>query len=301
VTDSEPVPVGQDSRGILDPVRLQQRVTLSRHPAPAVLVDLVDWFWVVEWDFAPGESFHQDLLTHPGANISVSPEAGGVVEARLYGVSRRLVRRELTGRGCAVAAKTRPGGLGPFLRTSAATYNDRSVLLAEAMDVDSERLVADVQAISAAADKAERLGEELATQLEQAPAERVAAAREVTAVARRAETDRRLRRVDELASMAGIGVRTLQRMFREHAGVSPTWVLRRYRLLDAAELVRDGQSVSWVRVADELGYADQAHLVRDFRAAVGRTPGQYAAAMAAARTNAAAGTDSGAASQPVTR
>ena len=119
----------------------------------------------------------------------------------------------------------------------------------------------------------------LTAQLEKAPAERVSAAIEVTAVARRAETDRTLRRVDELAAAAGVGVRTLQRMFREHAGVSPTWVLRRYRLLDAAELVRDGQRVLWSQVADELGYADQAHLVRDFRAAIGQTPAAYAAAM----------------------
>lgn len=279
MTQGEPAPVEQDSRGILDPARLQQRMTLTRHAAPPALVDLIDWFWAVEWDFGPGESFHQDVLTHPGANISVSPEAGGVVEARLYGVSRRLVGRELTGRGCAVAAKTRPGGLGPFLRTSASTYNDRSVPLAEVMDVDTERLMTDVGAMSTVAGKAERLAKELSAQLDKAPAERIATATEVTAVARRAETDRTLRRVDELSAVAGIGVRTLQRMFREHAGVSPTWVLRRYRLLDAAELVRDGQPVSWAQVADELGYADQAHLVRDFRAAIGRTPGEYAAAM----------------------
>ncbi len=275
-----PAPVERDSRGIIDPARLQQRMTLTRHAAPPALVDLIDWFWAVEWDFGPGESFHQDVLTHPGANISISPEVSGAVEARLYGVSRRLYGRELTGRGCAVAAKTRPGGLGPFVRTSVATYNDRSVPLAEVMDVDAERLVADVVAISAVAGKAARLGVELVGQLDKAPPERVAAATEVTAVARHAETDRTLRRVDELAAAAGLRARTLQRMFREHAGVSPTWVLRRYRLLDAAELVRDGQAVVWAEVADQLGYADQAHLVRDFRAAIGQTPAAYAAAMA---------------------
>jgi AraC-like DNA-binding protein len=280
VIDEDPAPVGQDSRGILDPVRLQERMTLSRHAAPPALAELIDWIWAVEWDFEPGESFRQDVLTHPGANISVSPESGGVIEARLYGVSRKIVRREMTGRGCAVAALTRPGGLGPFLRTSAECYNDRSVPLAEAMDVDAERLAAEIAATAAVADKAARLAAELVAQLKKAPAERVTAATEVTAVARLAETDRTLRRVDELAAAAGVGVRTLQRLFREHAGVSPTWVLRRYRLLDAAELVRDGRPVVWSQVAAELGYADQAHLGRDFRAAIGRTPAAYAAAIA---------------------
>jgi AraC-like DNA-binding protein len=31
-------------------------------------------------------------------------------------------------------------------------------------------------------------------------------------------------------------------------------------------------------VAAELGYSDQAHLIREFRAAVGTTPAAYAAA-----------------------
>ena len=64
-----------------------------------------------------------------------------------------------------------------------------------------------------------------------------------------------------------------------HAGVSPTWVLRRYRLLEAAEAVREGEHVVWAEVASALGYADQAHLVRDFRAALGRTPEAYARAL----------------------
>jgi AraC-like DNA-binding protein len=70
----------------------------------------------------------------------------------------------------------------------------------------------------------------------------------------------------------------VQRWFQQYAGVAPTWVLRRYRLLDAAEAVRDGGLVDWAALAAELGYADQAHLIRDFRAAVGEPPAAYARA-----------------------
>ncbi|MHB1501986.1 MAG: helix-turn-helix domain-containing protein [Candidatus Dormibacteria bacterium] len=65
------------------------------------------------------------------------------------------------------------------------------------------------------------------------------------------------------------------------AWVSPMWVLRRYRLLETAEAVREGAEVSWAELAADLGYADQAHLIRDFRSALGQTPAAYAAAQAA--------------------
>ena len=96
-----------------------------------------------------------------------------------------------------------------------------------------------------------------------------------------AETDRSLRRLGDLAARSGIGARTLQRLFTEYVGISPTWVLRRYRLLEAAEAVRAGERVVWSDVASALGYADQAHLVREFRAALGRTPEAYAKALRA--------------------
>jgi AraC-like DNA-binding protein len=107
---------------------------------------------------------------------------------------------------------------------------------------------------------------------------RVRTARQVAEVARLAETDRSIRRLADLCDRSGVGQRTLQRLFLHYAGVPPTWVVRRYRLLEVAETVRAGGPVSWAEVAADLGYADQAHLITEFRAATGQTPAAYAAA-----------------------
>jgi AraC-like DNA-binding protein len=53
-----------------------------------------------------------------------------------------------------------------------------------------------------------------------------------------------VRRLGDLCELAGAGPRTLQRTFLHNVGVPPTWVIRRYRLLDAAEAVRDGKPVA---------------------------------------------------------
>jgi AraC-like DNA-binding protein len=170
---------------------------------------------------------------------------------------------------------TRPGGLGAFVSGSAADFTDRVVPLGQALGTDEAALL---RQVTAEPDEAARVAL-LAAALEQAvdPERRLPAGR-VAEVARLAETDRGVRRLADLCDLAGLGPRTLQRMFLQYAGVSPTWVIRRYRLLDAAEAVREGKPVSWAEIAAGLGYADQAHLTRDFRAATGQTPAAYAGA-----------------------
>ena len=282
VSSSGADPVERDSRGILDPWLLRQRVQLTRYPPGPALAGLIDRMWVVRWDLPDGAVHRQRLLTHPGANFSVGhPSARpgerqpGPVEARLNGVDRGLSTRVLVGRGWAVAALARPGGLGAFISTSAADYADRVVPLGPAIGTDEDALV---RQVAAEPDEAAQVAL-LATALERAvDPERTGPAARVAEVARLAETDREVRLLGDLCTAAGVRERTLQRMFLEYAGVSPTWVIRRYRLLEAAEAAREGTAVSWAEVAASLGYSDQAHLTRDFRAAIGQTPAAYAQA-----------------------
>ncbi len=51
---------------------------------------------------------------------------------------------------------------------------------------------------------------------------------------------------------------------------------------EAAERVAANAPVAWAALALELGYHDQAHLIRDFRAQIGFTPATYARRCAAA-------------------
>jgi len=85
-------------------------------------------------------------------------------------------------------------------------------------------------------------------------------------------------RVDDLADRVGLGVRALQRLFTSHVGVPPKWVIRRFRVQEAAERLANGGSMEWSRIAADLGYFDQAHFIRDFKAQIGRTPSAYASA-----------------------
>jgi len=81
---------------------------------------------------------------------------------------------------------------------------------------------------------------------------------------------------EDLASLAGLSVCSLHRLFARYVGVGPKWVVRRSRVQEAADRVAREEHVDWVRTALELGYHDQAHFIRDFRAQVGFTPAAYA-------------------------
>ncbi|MBZ9638723.1 helix-turn-helix domain-containing protein, partial [Streptomyces sp. PSKA30] len=82
--------------------------------------------------------------------------------------------------------------------------------------------------------------------------------------------------VADFAHAEGLSVRALQRLFSTYVGVSPKWVILRYRIHEALEHAGTHTDINWATLATDLGYADQAHLVRDFTATVGVSPTAYA-------------------------
>jgi AraC-like DNA-binding protein len=99
---------------------------------------------------------------------------------------------------------------------------------------------------------------------------------EVTAIMDRIAAEPGLLRVDDLAAALGTGTRRLQRIFAEYVGVGPKWVIRRFRMQEAADGAGAGTGVDWAALSAELGYADQAHFTRDFSRVIGISPAQYA-------------------------
>ena len=124
--------------------------------------------------------------------------------------------------------------------------------------------------------------------------ERDPLAEQAAALVSRITDDPGLRRVDQLSASSGMTARTLQRLFADYVGVSPKWVMRRARLHEAAERADSGEPVDWAALASDLGYADQAHLTRDFTVTIGVPPTRYAAAPLPGRSTAASVTGPGA-------
>lgn len=274
--------VERDSRGILDPGRMLEHVTFRRVLPAAELSGIVEWFWAVRWSMPTGQEFVQPVLSHPSANLSIGPASSrGVdrddIEATVVGVTTSVDRRRLRGEGWNIAAKLRPGGLGAVISASASGLTDRIVPIAEAIPVDAQQLLSAVIARAGDVDaQTAQLAATIKNVLRNIDQNRLDGSRVAIELGSLVERERSIRSVRELAARSGYSVRSLQRIFAMHAGVSPLWMIRRYRLIDAADAARSGCPPSWSALAAMLGYADQAHLTRDFKATIGLTPAQYA-------------------------
>jgi AraC-like DNA-binding protein len=80
-------------------------------------------------------------------------------------------------------------------------------------------------------------------------------------------------RLDDLADAAEMSRFHLIRLFRQRYGVTPFAYQRNLRVERARDALRHGEALA--DAATEVGFADQSHLGRAFRAVMGATPGQY--------------------------
>ncbi|MGI5131527.1 AraC family transcriptional regulator [Pseudonocardia sp. CA-107938] len=246
----------RDTREIGGAWRAAQRHGVAE-PGP-VLAPFVERIWWACWSYA--RPYRQVVVPFPGVHLTVRP--GCAPEVHGVATSRRI--RELDGEGRVTGVEFRPGGFRPFLRSRVAALTDRVVG------------VADVPGLRGT--PAEPGGpHELRAWLEPlVPAHDPAAEWAAETVALVA-ADRTIVRVDQLAELRGTHVRGLQRRFAEYVGVGPKRVIRRYRLREVTERMAHARPVDWAALAAELGFADQAHLARDFAALFGEPLTHYAA------------------------
>ena len=171
-----------------------------------------------------------------------------------------------------MGVKFRPGGFHPFRPQALSKITGKALTLLEAFGREREGLESEVLACGwnefAAVSRAE------AFLLSRLPDRDPYAERARQAVEFIRDHPEVLR-VEEAAYMAGLGVRALQRLFSEYVGVSPKWVIQRYRLHEAMASLEEGESMDFPALALQLGYFDQAHFIKDFKLLLGRTPATY--------------------------
>lgn len=250
-------------------------VTAFLCPPPADLADIVEVFWVGRWCM-PGDREHvTELLGDPCMHLAFE-RCGEFEEARLVGVWTKLWRRSLRRQGFVRAAKLRTGAGTELWSSPASAFTNRITPLDALVGSRALTLCEYVLAPEKDTDGLAALAEWLRRERRPEQSEQ---ARLVQVLMDRVRSNPDLTRAEDLAHAAGLGLRALQQLFRVHVGASPKWLIRRYRLQEVASQLEAHQVVHLAQLAARLGYADQAHLSRDFKSATGKTPREFAAAV----------------------
>ena len=252
-------------------------VRLTRLAVGPAIADLVRHVWIPRWRLAPGVVVEQGVLEYPSANLVIEADAAG-----LYGPALGRGHQRLEGAGWAFGALLQPGVARLLVSGPMRRLIGGSVPIDELRVTDAATLVAAVRAAVAAGDDDAALtsfaawiaGQHLVIDHD---------TRLVRRVVELAEQDRSILRAEDLAAASGLSLRSLQRLVREQLGLTPKWLIRRYRMQEAAALLAGPTPPPLAELAASLGFSDQAHLSREFRAVIGETPRRYALAARASR------------------
>jgi AraC-like DNA-binding protein len=240
-----------------------------RHARRRPADDLAFWiahYWMIRWDLRGCEPYVAESLPHP--NVHVIFEATGSVVA---GVQTHMFSRVLEGQSQVFGIKFKPGGFRPFLKFATSKLADRTVPVKNILGKDISALETILLSSREDDEKVDAANAFFRARMPKPDATIEVVGRVVERIFE--EPD--IKTVDDLAERIGIGKRSLQRMFNEYVGVSPKWVIRRYRLHELVERFNSKDEPHWAELALELGYFDQAHLINDFRSITGYSPTEY--------------------------
>jgi AraC-like DNA-binding protein len=240
------------------------------HARLCPLPELQGWiehFWVVRWNLAGQTPQIAQTLPHPSVHLVFEQN-----RAEVMGVVTGKFTTELSGAGRVFGIKFRPGMFYPFFGSAVSELTDCVRPIQHIFDQAGLDL-----RTALAAEPDEEVCVTLAETFLQARLPRPDAALErVRDVVEAIAADRQITRVEQVAERLCLSLRPLQRTFQKYVGVTPKWIIQRYRLHEAAAQLASPTPPDLTELALQLGYFDQAHFARDFKRVVGRSPGAYA-------------------------
>jgi AraC-like DNA-binding protein len=214
--------------------------------------------------FCFGEGYRVDGLWNPGRHGPRGHVIGAMSEARTTSPGDSLVQ---------VGAYLHAGTAKRFIGVPAGELTDRIVALEDLWGAESSKLEASLGEASGDRERIDRI--------ESALLGRLAFSRErengvdLHGLAAWAIHRQGRLTVACMANQAGVSRQYLARAFRENIGVPPKLYCRLARFQAALTYARRHMNVDSAASALEMGYADQSHMIAEFREFSGLTPGMF--------------------------
>ena len=238
---------------------------LRRYVPDTPLANLIEQYWLVNWQLKNGQEHVQRNLPDPNFHLTFDSQG-----AKLIGPVSKVYEYPMAASGFVIGVKFNAGALNVLLNGPASDYVDRELLASKYFGSG----VTDIFETGADALTDETivsvLNKFLVHFAEPVTAKQTQVAKLLDCIKNSGE----IYTVASLAQRADLSVRTLQRLFNQYIGLSPKWLLRKYRLHEALEEL-EANTLTMIELATQLEYTDQSHLIRDFKDMLGMSPAQY--------------------------
>lgn len=224
-------------------------------------------------DFRGRSPVPEEMLEAPGHAVTVviDLDRGWTVEGERFrsfvgGLYSRPVRVRHEGSFCGVQFDLEPPAVRAIFGVPARELLQTTVGLDDLLGADAERWVQRLHDAPDAAARFRLLDALLLRRMADAPPSRHP---DLDRAWRRLLDSGGAIRIEALADELGASRRTLTTRFADHLGIAPKLAARLIRV-EAAR--RRLGTAPLARLAAEHGFADQAHMTREFRALTGRAP-----------------------------
>ncbi|KKI89557.1 AraC family transcriptional regulator [Bacillus sp. SA1-12] len=254
------------SMGILNLSKGEEKYLLQRYAPSPDINFFVKHYWIVRWDLTGQDAYIQDVIPNPCINLVIEKN-----KSAIYGVSKTKNSQLIEGKGMVFGIKFKPGGFYPFQKSSISHLTNRYIGLSHIFDVNEAELENEVLHLDNVRTMINKVEHLMMNRLPEKDEKIVF----INEIIEHIFANDAITKVETVCEHFKINKRQLQRLFDKYVGVSPKWVIKLYRLQNAAERIDHGHR-NWVDLSVELNYYDQSHFIKDFKAIIGKTPEEYA-------------------------
>ncbi|RAV21557.1 helix-turn-helix transcriptional regulator [Paenibacillus contaminans] len=252
--------------GLLNVNKENPKFSVSLHSPSADVAHFIEHYWVVRWDLRGQEPHLQENLPHPSVHLVFEKN-----NSRIVGVMKGRFSVLLREQGTVFGVKFRPGAYYPFLKNPVSEITNRMVPFREAFGISSQALEQQLFA----QETVEQMIPLVEFFIREWLPEPDIHVDYIHTIIQCVISDRSIVKVDDIVNRFSIPMRQLQLLFRQYVGISPKWIIQRYRLHEAVEKMTNRKIPNWSKLALDLGYYDQAHFIKDFKSIVGKSPEEY--------------------------
>ncbi|KZN60236.1 hypothetical protein N473_24970 [Pseudoalteromonas luteoviolacea CPMOR-1] len=251
--------------GVLHQKASEKHYKLRRYEPEIELSCLIEQFWFVDWQISDHKSHTQKNLPDPNFHLVIEAQ-----QVQLIGPVSKVFSYRMSEQGRVIGVKFTVASLMHLLEKPPSYYVDKALPVSNIFGAEAEHLLLPLYTCQSD----EVLVDLLSSFLKSYNVPMSLHQRQALKLCSLIKNDPSIYTVEALAAKSNWSKRTIQRIFNKYVGLTPKWLIRKFRLHQVLRQLEHG-NLDMLDIVNLLEYTDQAHLIRDFKEVIGITPGQY--------------------------